>query len=240
MSILNYDKLMPATKSEIGSMSCERCDFTLNMPPSSPQHANTRFMPFDFADSEPISPKPELSPGKSNSDLPKEVEKETDGEGLKDAGPGGKEKNGSSQFVRLNVDERTVYEGELKDCEMHGHGKLFVGESLLYAGELHHNVFHGYGVLNNDGSSLEGKVAITQVRKGQNLNFLDWLSYEGTFKDNKREGKGCLKFNQSDKFIGEFINDEAEGLGMLIGQEGTLSGIWSKGVLLKELNFSQA
>lgn len=236
MSILNYDKSMPATKSEIGSMSCERCDLTLNMPPFSPQHANTRFMPFDFADSEPISPKPE----KSSSDSPKEVEQEKDEEGLKDAGSEGKEKDDLSQFVRLNVDEKTVYEGELKDCEMHGHGKLFVGDSLLYAGELHHNVFHGYGVLTNDGSSLEGNVAIAQVRKGQNLNFFGWLSYEGTFRDNKREGKGCLKFNQSDKFIGEFINDEAEGLGLLIGQEGTLSGIWSKGVLLKELNFSQA
>ena len=42
----------------------------------------------------------------------------------------------------------------------------------------------------------------------------DGNEYEGTFKDNKREGLGKFTWSTGDTFIGNFVDDKFAGFGI--------------------------
>lgn len=56
----------------------------------------------------------------------------------------------------------------------------------------------------------------------ENILYLEksWKKYEGTFKESKKEGIGCLYFENGDNFLGEFANDQVNGLGIFNMKEG--------------------
>lgn len=49
-------------------------------------------------------------------------------------------------------------------------------------------------------------------------NFL--IKYEGTFKNNKKDGIGYLYFNNGEMFLGEFYGNEANGYGVYYKKNG--------------------
>ena len=71
-----------------------------------------------------------------------------------------------------------------------------------------------------------------------NLNCWDrktWLSYEGEFIDDKKEGFGTVMFPNGDKFSGCFKGDCIEGFGSYysVSTKEHINGIWIKNVLQK-------
>ena len=55
--------------------------------------------------------------------------------------------------------------------------------------------------------------------------------YEGQLKDNKREGKGTMLYNNGDKYEGEWKNDVIEGRGKFYWNDGEIyEGDWKNGV----------
>lgn len=51
------------------------------------------------------------------------------------------------------------------------------------------------------------------LRKGIVSETLDIGIFEGVIKNGKKNGKGVLKFNNSDLYFGDFENDELTGFG---------------------------
>ena len=83
---------------------------------------------------------------------------------------------------------------------MEGKGKLYYkNNKLAYEGELKNNTFHGKGKLNNENPcDLEGSFDYTNF---DNLED-NWLSYEGDFIDDLKDGFGTILLTNGAKYIG--------------------------------------
>lgn len=62
-----------------------------------------------------------------------------------------------------------------------------------------------------------------------------WERYEGTFKESKKDGIGCLHLKNGEIFLGEFFNDKANGLGVYYKeQEDKIVGMWKDNDLIQK------
>ena len=80
--------------------------------------------------------------------------------------------------------EGSRYEGEWKDDQMHGFGKLFYANgSLAYEGQWKDSEFHGIGKV----YCLE-PTKLTKSFDFRDFNFLEeeWISYEGGLLNDKK------------------------------------------------------
>jgi len=77
----------------------------------------------------------------------------------------------------------TKFEGNVKDCNRHGYGKL-QSDGVTYEGMFHDNLFHGKGVLTNSS-----------------------MTYEGDFINGKTSGRGKYVTVEGDTYEGEVYND---------------------------------
>ena len=99
---------------------------------------------------------------------------------------------------------------------MNGSGKLLSSQGqIVYEGGFAGNEFDGFGILHH-------------IRDGAVLR------YEGLFKNSLKHGIGKLYYRNGDVFLGEFRQDQIEGVGILITGKGISNyGIWKGGVLQK-------
>lgn len=77
------------------------------------------------------------------------------------------------------------YQGEWKNNEMHGYGKLhFPGNKIRYEGQFENGMFNGFGTqyAYEQIPQREEEIDKTFVR----LHKGSWLKYEGRFKNDKR------------------------------------------------------
>lgn len=90
-------------------------------------------------------------------------------EGLKKSG----KRNGFGVFTYKNGGH---YEGNWRDNQMHGEGKLFYKSGkLAYDGEWHKDMFHGKGKVFNDSPNLDHTNLLSA---GISLNYQDLSDYE--------------------------------------------------------------
>jgi len=56
-----------------------------------------------------------------------------------------------------------------------------------------------------------------------------WIKYEGSFKNNLKDGFGILYLSNEEKFVGFFKNDLINGSGTFHKLDGTkVTGFWSQ------------
>lgn len=124
----------------------------------------------------------------------------------------------------------SIYKGETKDGKHHGLGEIlykyntviaatwvngiiegkgvYMSSILTYRGDFINNEFHGYGkLLYNDDSEY----------------------YQGSFKNGRKNGFGKVLFSSGCSYIGEWEEDDINGLGSVCAQGNMYVGIWTKG-----------
>ena len=120
-------------------------------------------------------------------------------------------KNGLGTFMFASGDK---YVGEFKDNKYHGQGTYTFADGEKYVGEFKNGKRHGYGIRT----------------KGN-------TSYEGEWKEDMKHGMGIsINWNKTQKFIGNFINNQQNGEGTLISiePEYTVQGNFEKFSLIGE------
>ena len=55
--------------------------------------------------------------------------------------------------------------------------------------------------------------------------------YEGYWRDGKHHGKGTYSYSNGGKYVGDFVDDEYEGFGILYMENSTMEGQFKKGRL---------
>lgn len=107
------------------------------------------------------------------------------------------------------------YEGDWLNDVMSGIGKLFYDSGVLaYDGGFLNNKVDGHGIMFNehqvDSSQIDENVKyfrdLTQIGDA-------WRSFEGTFSKDMKHGIGKWSLQNGDTFMGEFVDDKAEGRG---------------------------
>lgn len=142
--------------------------------------------------------------------------------------------NGNKFMVGTKRNE-LKYEGEKKEGMKSGQGILYYSNGLCYEGQFRNNQRYGFGVLKfnqiqiyrgewtADELSGQGKIrnfAVINKKKSQNSQSIlgRWVSYCGSFKNNRFEGQGTLYLQGGQKFLGRFICGNACGQGTLYKQ----------------------
>ena len=132
------------------------------------------------------------------------------------------------------------YEGDWKNDVMSGLGKLYYSSgSLAYEGGFKDNKVHGKGIMHNEFNN-ESEINFEAKIKFENFSKVgeNWISFEGIFHNDMKNGIGKWHFSNGDVFIGEFVSDKVDGKGMFISDFGRkkIIGIWKNNLLINQLN----
>lgn len=116
-----------------------------------------------------------------------------------------------SQYKLSTKNGDFYYRGEVKNNYPDGIGMLtkqstsvYQGENIVYIGEFKEGRFHGYGMLFSDAASEEAESLLYFFPDGTESEkfdeyyraFVNYVTYEGNFKNGKRDGEGN-SFNYS-------------------------------------------
>ena len=138
----------------------------------------------------------------------------------------------ASMSRRLVLPDGTVYEGELVDGEMHGHGVLRMKDSGEYTGQWKHGLHHGKGKL----TLPTGYVYEGQWEKGKKNGYGVMVDdggrkYEGEWSVGRQHGTGTMTYGDAETvFSGQWRAGVPHGKGMLTRENGTIiRGVWADG-----------
>lgn len=133
------------------------------------------------------------------------------------------------------------YEGDWLNDVMSGIGKLFYDSGVLaYQGGFLHNKVDGHGIMFNEHTPANPKEKPNYFR---DLGMIgdSWKSFEGTFSKDMKHGIGKWVLHNGDQFLGEFVDDKAEGRGTYTitlkdGEFEKIAGMWRGNKLIEIYN----
>jgi len=106
----------------------------------------------------------------------------------------------NNQRDNIQLPDSGLYEGELKNGLLNGHGKLTWRNGDSYVGEFRNGLMHG---------------------KGKHV-FVNSAVYEGEYADGLWNGKGKIVYFSGDEYRGEFKNGKYHGKGKYTEQDGAV------------------
>ena len=116
-----------------------------------------------------------------------------------------------------------IYKGEHNGDAAQGHGICFNRQGDLIEGIYKGGILsRGMAkVLYNNGEFYAGQILNGGDRNGQGIYYYsNGDVYDGQFVKNKRVGKSRLIFSDKSEYIGQFIDDEADGHGIFTDKGG--------------------
>jgi len=122
------------------------------------------------------------------------------------------------------------YEGEWKDGEKHGKGKMFFSDGSVYSGDFREGEMTGYGTRKYTNRSYTGEFLLGEYH-GEGIYTDKNVTYEGSFRRNKRDGTGKLT-NRSNGTVydGKFSAHRKHGYGVEISPDERYEGMYVRGV----------
>ena len=128
-----------------------------------------------------------------------------------------------------------MYEGEWKNDEMNGFGKLYYQNGkLAFEGYWKNSEFHGKGRIINDQPNRVSESGFDYT----DFNNIDegWISYEGEFFEDVKTGEGVLKLSNGEILQGEWSDNCVNGECAFYTVRGdVIKGIWENNMLIEEL-----
>ncbi|MFD2742284.1 MULTISPECIES: PLD nuclease N-terminal domain-containing protein [Sphingobacterium] len=128
---------------------------------------------------------------------------------------------------KLSARERALEEKEqLKAITIQGP----TGQTIQYVGDTKNGMAHGTGtgVWDASGGTYNGDWKENK-RDGYGVyNWKDGVRYEGEFRQDKREGKGSYYWPSGERYVGQWKNNQRHGQGVLYDKDGNVSydGNW--------------
>ena len=135
-------------------------------------------------------------------------------------------KEGNLLYARifiLNDDAFDIYEGEIKDSNFNGKGKLILASGQEYEGDFVNGEKTGTGkIIFEDGTIYEGQIEKGALNGEGKMVWKNGYEYDGHFNANKLEGYGKLKCPNEDVYEGDFSNNLFHGNGTYTYQNGNI------------------
>lgn len=129
---------------------------------------------------------------------------------------------GSVSAASLVTPDGGRYEGEVKDGQMHGEGRIEWPDGSYYVGEFRHGLKHGEATeLFTDGRIYRGEYREGLLHEGI-LHFPSGRTYEGPFVKQRFEGEGKLTFMNQTVYEGRFVSGQMQGEGRMTTKAGVV------------------
>ena len=109
--------------------------------------------------------------------------------------------------------ELGIYKGDIINGKITGQGQLQLKDGyVVYDGSFLENKFDGHGILFNP-LNKEEREEQSESGPYTDLNEVcdNWEKYEGSFKNDEKNGVGTLFISNGDVFFGQFEDDMASG-----------------------------
>ena len=139
---------------------------------------------------------------------------------------------GELKFGRVFLQNGDIYEGEIKNSEFNGKGKLKSNDNT-YEGNFENGEKTGKGkIIFNDGTIYEGDVEKGEMKGNGHMTWKNGYEYEGDFNGSILTGKGKLSCQDGDIYDGDFENNLFHGKGKYIFKKSgnTYEGDFQYGV----------
>ena len=152
-------------------------------------------------------------------------------------------KNGNGRMSYFNVD---FYNGYWKNDKKEGKGIMKYNNGDEYNGDWKNDLREGKGkmiyndIFEKDILLINQKINYLknqekderdEIKNEKEEIILNEEIYDGDWKNNLREGKGIMKYNNGDIYNGEWINDKIEGKGIMKYNNGDIyEGEWIKDI----------
>ena len=160
--------------------------------------------------------------------------------------------NGNGVYL---FEDKSRYEGDFKNEEANGKGKLYFSSGAIYEGSFQAGVINGFGkykysskdiyegyfkneepdgqgkLITSDGDIYEGQFKGGQLNGTGSILLTNGDKYTGSLVDNIPDGNGIYYYVSGDRFEGTYKKGVKNGSGTLqYSKGGTLKGIWVDGV----------
>ena len=118
--------------------------------------------------------------------------------------------------IRIKSNMTEIYEGEIKNGEYDGKGKLYHILGIMYEGEIKNGKMSGKGIEKlNNGEVYEGEWE-NGTKNGHGIwRTYDGEEYVGLWKDGKKHGKGKTEFPNGDIYEGDYKDGKGNGKGVI-------------------------
>ncbi|CAK73288.1 unnamed protein product (macronuclear) [Paramecium tetraurelia] len=135
------------------------------------------------------------------------------------------------QELALQYEDGYIYRGQgYEPATREGYGVLTdQDDNPVYDGQWKDNQYHGQGkLINVQAEQIDGPFDYQDLSVIEN----GWLGYEGDFLEGKMNGFGKLQLTNGEMFEGQFQDGMIDGEGVFSAVNGqTIKGLWREGVL---------
>jgi hypothetical protein len=137
--------------------------------------------------------------------------------------------NGGGVVDRREFDNGDVYEGDIRNDQMSGQGKMTFANGDVYKGEWDSDTIHGSGtMIYADGERYAGEWEFGKRHGKGKMVYASMAVYQGDWRNGQMSGKGKMTFADGAVYEGDWRNDEMNGQGKMIFDNGSLyEGAWA-------------
>lgn len=141
------------------------------------------------------------------------------------------------KIKKLVYENGEYYEGECIGTLRHGYGTCYSNAGKpIYQGEWAEDLYNGHGVKFNNSLNINGMKESTFYQDFNKVKNC-WVKYEGNFLKGKKNGSGILVFLNNEYFQGSFLNDKIQGKGSFQTKFGKrVIGEWQNNKLVHKIN----
>ena len=132
----------------------------------------------------------------------------------------------------------SVYEGNFINGEKCGQGKYTFPNGEYYEGNFKNDLYEGDGVYEwpTEGRRYQGQFHLGNMEGNGVSQYSDGSVYKGKYVGGVKQGEGCYTWSNGQKFIGNWLNNELHGNGILIANGNKYEVIYRFGKIISSRN----
>ena len=144
------------------------------------------------------------------------------------------ENNQKNGFGIEKYNDGSVYEGNFLHGEKNGQGKYTFPNGEYYEGNFKNDLYEGEGVYEwpQEGRRYQGQFHLGNIEGNGVSQYSDGSSYSGHYVGGVKQGEGSYTWNNGQTFIGNWLNNELHGKGILNAGDSKFEVIYRFGKII--------
>ena len=134
--------------------------------------------------------------------------------------------------------DNSIYEGYFINGNKNGQGKYTFSNGEYYEGNFKDDLYEGEGIYEwpEEGRKYKGEFHIGNIEGNGMTQYSDGSIYKGHYIGGIREGEGSFTWNNGQTFVGNWLNNELHGKGILTANGNQFEVVYRFGKIISSRN----